>query len=100
MSADTRPAPPYTVKFTDVALRELNAVRSYIEAQGAPIAAAATVARLADAVQGLNTFPYRGRLIGRDVRELVTVHPYIIRYRVRGRAVQVIRIRHGAQRPD
>ncbi|WP_174301854.1 type II toxin-antitoxin system RelE/ParE family toxin [Caulobacter sp. S45] len=89
----------YTVRLTASALRELSEIRSYIKAQGAPIASETTVARLADAVEGLKTFPHRGRLIGRDVREIVTVRPYIIRYRIRSDALQIIRIRHGARTP-
>jgi hypothetical protein len=33
------------------------------------------------------------------MRELVAVHPYIIRYEVIGDWVQVLRIRHGSRRP-
>lgn len=28
------------------------------------------------------------------------IWPYVVRYRVKGRAVQIIRIKHGAQEPD
>jgi plasmid stabilization system protein ParE len=31
---------------------------------------------------------------------MVAIRPYVIRYRVKGRAVQIIRIKHGAQEPD
>jgi len=45
-------------------------------------------------------FPQRGRSIrGTDMRELVSVRPYMIRYRVTGEAVIILRIRHAAQRP-
>ena len=51
------------------------------------------------AIKDLEVFPLRGRVIGRGLRELVTVRPYIIRYRIRSDTVQIIRIRHGAQNP-
>jgi len=36
---------------------------------------------------------------GTDMRELVSVRPYIIRYRVLGDQVIILRIRHASQRP-
>jgi len=35
-----------------------------------------------------------------EVRELVAIRPYIVRYRITADAVQIVRIKHGAQRPD
>ena len=55
---------------------------------------------LRDAGDGLMHFPYRGRPVpGTDMRELVTSYPYVIRYRVTGDAVIILRVRHGARRP-
>lgn len=48
----------------------------------------------------LVTFPNRGRPVpGTTMRELVTSYPYIIRYRVQGNDVVILRVRHGARRP-
>ncbi|WP_255367456.1 type II toxin-antitoxin system RelE/ParE family toxin [Caulobacter sp. UNC279MFTsu5.1] len=43
---------------------------------------------------------HRGRALYGDVREMVAIRPYVVRYRVKGRAVQIIRIKHGAQESD
>jgi plasmid stabilization system protein ParE len=48
----------------------------------------------------LADFPHRGRPVrGTPMRELVTVSPYIIRYRIAGDTVIILRVRHGARRP-
>jgi toxin ParE1/3/4 len=48
----------------------------------------------------LMDFPRRGRPVpGTNMRELVTSHPYIIRYRIEGDKVVILRIRHTARRP-
>jgi len=44
--------------------------------------------------------PGRGRQISDGRRELTTVSPYPIGYRLVGDGVQVLEIRHGARRPD
>ena len=62
-------------------------------------------ARLAEALlvagDSLVNFPHRGRRVpGTQMRELVTVRPYvIIRYRIAGEEVVILRLRHGARRP-
>jgi plasmid stabilization system protein ParE len=48
----------------------------------------------------LVNFPHRGRPVpGTNMRELVTSYPYIIRYRINGDEVVILRIRHTARRP-
>jgi toxin ParE1/3/4 len=48
----------------------------------------------------LQNFPHRGRPVrGTTMRELVAVHPYIIRYRVTGDTVVILRVRHTSRRP-
>lgn len=45
-------------------------------------------------------FPHRGRPVrGAAMRELVSVTPCIIRYRVERDQVVILRIRHSARRP-
>ena len=90
----------YVVTLSAQALRELDSIDVHIRTQDAPLAAEALGARLMRAIEDLEVFPLRGRVIRRGLRELVTVRPYIIRYRIQAGTVQVIRIRHGAQRPD
>jgi plasmid stabilization system protein ParE len=61
-------------------------------------------ARMADALfkagDRLVSFPHRGRPVrGTAMRELTTVSPCIIRYRVGRDAVVILRVRHSARRP-
>ena len=45
--------------------------------------------------------PNRGRPVpGTRMRELVTAPPYIIRYRVSGDTVVILRVRHTSRRPS
>ena len=55
---------------------------------------------LIDAANSLERFPNRGRPISRGRRELLSVWPYVIRYRVDDDTVIILRVRHGAQRPN
>ena len=86
------------IRFTQQALRDLIAIRNYI-AEDKPIAAARLAARLIAACDGLDNFPLRGRPGMRSgTRELTTVHPYLITYRVlAGGIVEIVAIWHGAR---
>ena len=65
-----------------------------------PQAAAHMAEALLTAGDSLVNFPHRGRPVrGTSMRELVTVSPYIIRYRVTGDEVQILRVRHTARKP-
>jgi plasmid stabilization system protein ParE len=80
-------------------LAHLRYIRGYIE-QFNPQAARDLAVALVAAAESLKNFPHRGRLVvGTDKRELVSVHPYIIRYRVVGDTVRILRIRHTSRRP-
>ena len=48
----------------------------------------------------LAEFPDRGRDVGDGRREMTTVRPYVLRYRVEDERVIVLRIRHGARESD
>jgi toxin ParE1/3/4 len=84
------------VKWTVAALSDLERVRIYI-GHFNPTAARRMAERLVAAADSLADFPERGRPIGSGRRELIIVHPYVIRYRVLGDQVLVLRIRHGRQ---
>jgi len=90
------------VRWLKRALRNLDEEAEYI-ARDDPDAAARTVQRIASAVEQLTNHPASGR-IGRvpGTRELiVTGTPYIVPYRVRGDAVEVLRVFHSARKwPD
>jgi plasmid stabilization system protein ParE len=48
----------------------------------------------------LINFPWRGRIVPTTcLRELITDYPYIIRYRIVGSDVRILRVRHTARRP-
>ncbi|MFZ0680303.1 type II toxin-antitoxin system RelE/ParE family toxin [Candidatus Binatus sp.] len=90
------------VRWLRRALRNLDEEAEYI-ARDDPDAAARTVQRIVTAVAQLSTHPASGR-IGRvpGTRELVvTGTPYIVPYRVRGDAVEILRVFHAARKwPD
>ena len=77
----------------------LSAVRAYI-GQFKPLAAQKLAARLVAAAESLADFPERGRRVGDNTRELTVIRPYVIRYRIEDDRVLILRIRHGARRPD
>ncbi len=83
--------------WTERALDGLAAIRAYIGAVK-PLPAQRMAGRLVAAADGLSEFPGRFRSAG-PVRELVAIKPYVIRYRVKGECIVILRIRHGARRP-
>lgn len=56
-------------------------------------------ARLIAAGQSLDIQPLRGRAIRAGRRELTTVYPYLIRYRLTAKGVEILEVRHGARKP-
>jgi plasmid stabilization system protein ParE len=90
--------PPLPIEWSPRAIRDLEGIHAYI-CLFAPQAAQRFTSRLISAVESLAAQPDRGRLAGR-LRELVAVSPYVIRYRVTRRGVEIARIKHGAQRQE
>jgi toxin ParE1/3/4 len=87
------------IRWTDDAIRDFTNICDYIDQRtGAPTAR--RVARaIHHSIHSLENFPELGRT-GRkpDTRELVfTGLPYLAIYRIRGEAVEILRILHGAQ---
>lgn len=84
------------VRWTEPAVRDLENIARYIR-QDNPQAALRVMRALYDSAMSLESFPNRGR-VGRipGSRELA-VAPYIVVYRVRGLAVQILRVYHRAQ---
>lgn len=85
------------VIFAYRAIRDLRRIQAYI-ARDNPSAALRMAYRLDAACNVLVNFPDRGRR-GREpgTRELTTVPPYIIVYRVQPDCVEIARIWHGRQ---
>lgn len=85
------------VNFTAAAIGDLTAIRRHIAADN-PYAAKNMADRLIAACDGLMSFPLRGRLSATPpIRELTTVKPYIIAYRVNEPDIFILRIWHAAQ---
>jgi plasmid stabilization system protein ParE len=87
------------IVWTRRAAADVLAIRAYI-GQFNPLAAQRMASRLRTAGDGLATHPERGRAIGGGRRELLSVPPYLIRYKVSAGAVEILTIRHGARRPE
>ena len=85
-----------TIVWTDEAIDHLEAIVTYVSIYD-PAAAARLGRELIEVADSLMEFPERGRDAGDGKREMVTVWPYILRYRVEGERVIILRIRHGAR---
>lgn len=90
---------PRTVVWSARSKRDLEGIRAYI-GQVAPLAAQRFTLGLVTAVENLTQQSHRGRPVRGEVRGLVAIPPYIVRYRITSDTVQIVRIKHGAQRPD
>lgn len=88
-----------TVVWTDVAIDNLQAIANYIE-QFNPRAARDLANALVAAGNSLLTFSRRDRSVSdAEMRELVTVCHYILRYEINGDEVVVLRFLHTSRRP-
>lgn len=86
----------FRIVWTDDAVANLEAIFTYVEAFN-PAAASRLAGRLVAVADSLSVFPNRGRDAGEGRQEMTTVRPYVLRYRVEGNTVTILRIRHGAQ---
>lgn len=93
----TEPSSALPVIWTQRAQGELEAIRAYVGAMN-PLAAQRLALRIVAAADSLAELSARGRP-NAQMRELVIVRPYVIRYRVRTEAVTILGVRHGARRP-
>lgn len=89
----------HKVVWTDSAVAELETIIAYIAAEN-PTAATRLARRLVALADSLGQFPHRRRAAEENAREMPSVWPYILRYRVEGDAVFILRIRHGARGPN
>lgn len=88
------------VRWTAPAARDLTQICDYIESKGSPAAARRVALSIYESVDGLAKFTEQGR-VGRKpgTRELVLSDlPYLGIYRIRGQAVEILRILHGARK--
>ena len=88
-----------TIVWTEEAVANLEAIADYVSAFN-PAAAERLAMRLIDVADSLAEFSDRGRDAGGGKREMTIVWPYILRYRVEGDRVFILRIRHGAREQE
>ena len=88
------------VGFTPRATADLRQIRDYLGRKN-PYAASRVAVELVSACDRLEPFAERGRP-GRvpGTRELVSVWPYVIAYRIQGDNVEILHVWHGAQLRD
>jgi len=90
------------IRWLKKALRNLEQAHEYISRDN-PEAAARTITRIQSTASQLTDYPLMGR-VGRveNTREFVISQtPYILIYRVKGNAVEILRVLHSAMRyPD
>jgi toxin ParE1/3/4 len=82
-----------------MARADLASIRAYIR-QFNPIAASRIASQLVAAADSLADMPHGGRPVAGETRELTFAYPYVIRYRVQGDRVEILRVRHGRRRPE
>jgi addiction module RelE/StbE family toxin len=87
------------IAWTDEAIEHLEAIVTYVSVYD--LAAAERLGqRLIELADSLAEFPNRGRDAGDGRREMTIVPPYVLRYRVDGERVIILRIRHGAREEE
>ena len=85
------------VSFSEDAISDLHDIRAYI-GQENPFAASRVAVQLIAACDSLEHMAERGRPgLVPGTREITTVWPYIIIYRIKADEVEVLRIWHGAR---
>lgn len=86
------------IVWTERAIADLEEIEHYI-AQERPSAAQRVAAHLVSSVEHLAEFPHLGRPGPRPGMRSLVAPPYIISYRVRSRALQILSIWHARRRP-
>jgi len=87
------------VIWTVEARANLAGIRAYIS-QFNPLAARRLATGIVTAADSLEDHAERGRRIRGTVRELSAIYPYLIRYQIEDDRVLILRVRHGARRPE
>ena len=88
------------VVYAPQALRDLSSIADYL-VERSPAAAANVLGAIKSSVDTLSFFPQIGRLVD-DVghRRVPVLHyPYVIFYRVAGKELLILHIRHTSRRP-
>jgi plasmid stabilization system protein ParE len=85
----------FTIEWSRRAARDLLAIHAYIAAES-PRAAQRLATELSMLADNLSEMPGRGRRVEGDIRELVAGR-YLLRYRIAGDQVVIVRLKHSAQ---
>jgi len=87
------------LRWTDGAVKDLQAARDYLEAED-PRAAWDAINRIMSAVERLEQFPQMGRpgRVDRSRELVVTGTPFVVAYRLKGESIQVLAVLHGARK--
>lgn len=86
------------LRWTPAAAEDLEHIKEYLT-EHYPQFAQPTIVELYESIRALKTSPHLGR-VGREegTRELVLTRlPYIVAYRLKGQAIEILHIFHGAQ---
>ena len=89
-----------SLRWTEPAAHDLTRICDYLETKAGPAIARRVALDIYQAIGSLAEFPHRGRP-GRKTgtRQLVLDRlPYVVVYRIRDEATEILRILHGAQR--
>ena len=89
------------IRWTAPAAQDLENIFNYL-LETNPTRARSTVLEVRNSIRSLKQFPYRGRPGRKDgTRELPHAWlPYILTYRVKEEAIEILHIWHGAQDRD
>jgi toxin ParE1/3/4 len=87
------------IRWTEPAVRDLTQIADYLEDHAGSSVACRIALSIYERVEALAQFPEQGRTGRRSgTRELVLSGlPYLAVYRLRGDAIEILRILHGAQ---
>lgn len=91
---------PMMVRWMPRAVADFEKIAEYYRLN-APAVERHILLAIYEGIGSLAAFPHKGRPTSiLDTRRLVIVDtPYAVTYRLRGSAIQILRIRHGARKP-
>lgn len=83
------------ISWSPLSLLDVRSIGDWLAREVSPAMAARTVAAIRHRARFLESFPRGGRPLDGEQRLLrVLDTPYLIRYRIKGRTVEVIRVHH------
>lgn len=89
---------PTKIRWTPIALQDLERVRTYLAENAGTEIMLSEAQRIWDGCQRLKQFPESGRPGRVPLTREVILPPYVIPYRIKGDAVEILNIFHSAQK--